>query len=151
MSEDFQDLIDGIQGRLETEQEVLDAIKNQIKLHEDRVKRLKASLRALQQETENNPQKKRVRKGAYEGRAPTPEMIQGVLVALSEFDGPMSIKEIEQRTGRSHSATDYTVRYLRNQEMVRLAGKRGTANVYAPMNSTALKEAENGAAQPDAV
>lgn len=151
MAEDLQDLIDSIQGRLDTEQETLDAIDKQKKIHQKRAKRLKGALRELQQDSEDKPQKKRVRKGAYGGRAPSAQMIQAVLVAVTEFGQPATLKEIEERTGRSHSAIDYTVRYLRNEELVRLAGKRGTSNVYAPMNSTALKEAANGVAQLDAV
>ena len=55
----------------------------------------------------------------------------------------MSIKDIEKQTGRSHSHVDGAVRYLRANELIRLAGKRGTAYVYAPMR---LSEVEVEAA-----
>jgi hypothetical protein len=147
VSEDLQDLIDSLQGRLDTEQEVLDSIEKQKAIHQDRVKRLRTSLRALRQEPEDKPQKK----PSVPKPAPSAQMIQAILTVINEADKPLTIKEIEERSQRSHSATDYTVRYLRNQEMIRRARNRGMAHTYAPMNTTALKEADNGAAQLDAV
>jgi DNA-binding transcriptional regulator GbsR (MarR family) len=58
----------------------------------------------------------------------------------------MTIREIEQATGRSHSHVDSVVRYLKRHELIRLYGNRGSAALYTSMPNTGLKETDDALA-----
>lgn len=139
---DFGKILADIDEQLEVEQARL----NELEAIRDRVSRLKQAKRALEAEAKPKRDRKgKANTGSHNPNwTPNAQSVQAILTVLEESDRPLPIKEIEQKAGWSHSHTDQTIRYLRKHEMVRLAGKEGTAHVYAPMNgSSGLKETEH--------
>ena len=146
----FEELVQDIDGKLEVEQKFLDELEKQVREVRDRTSKLRQAKRALLGEKAQPAKSKPARgyTGAHNPNwKPNDQSVQAILTSLAEADEPLTLKEIEDRAGWSHSHVDSTVRYLRKHEMVRLAGKRGTANVYTPMpnGSTGLKETEHAA------
>jgi hypothetical protein len=146
--ENFDGIIQSIVLQLQEEREVLEGLEVQIAEARERVSRLEKSRRALIGEPAQGKarQRGRPKKGEGNGWTPSPESVRAILTVVSEAAEPLPIKEIERLSGWSHSHVDSTVRYLRRHEMIRLAGRDGTANLYAPMpNQPVLKEAEDAA------
>lgn len=69
------------------------------------------------------------------GYEPVQEHVDAIMAALSASNDPMTLKELMAETGISEPQTQRTVMWLRTQEIARLTGKRGLANLYAPMES----------------
>lgn len=140
----FEKILGDIEAQLEEDEQTLAEIEKQAAGMRERVNRLrKAHLNLSGQTTQAKP-KSKAKRPKVDG-TPTPESTQAVLTVLSEAGEPLPIKEIQKRAERSHSNVDATVRYLRAHELIRLAGKRGTAYVYALMDKPVLKEAESAA------
>lgn len=142
----FEKILGDIEHQLEEDLVTLAEIEKQAAGMRERVNRLSKARRDLSGESQSKAKPKSKAKRAQADGTPTPESTQAVLTVLSEAGEPLPIKEIQKRAGRSHSNVDATVRYLRAHELIRLAGKRGTAFVYALMESKpVLKEAESAA------
>lgn len=141
----FEKILEGIEAQLQEDEQTLEEMEKQAAGMRERVSRLRKAHRDLSGEPAQSKAKGKPRKSQANVQ-PTPESTQAVLTVLSEANEPLSIKAIEERSGRSHSNVDSTVRYLRAHELIRLAGKRGTAYVYALMETQpVLKEAESAA------
>lgn len=140
----FGKILSDIEGQLQLEQQELDELEAKVAEARERVSRLRKAHRDLTGEPAQGKTRQRKRKSNNDWK-PGPESIQAVLTVLSEAGESLPIKEIEERSGRSHSHIDSVVRYLRDHDLIRLDGKRGTAYVYALMPNTGLKETENAA------
>lgn len=140
----LEKILGDIEAQLEEDEQTLAEIEKQAAGMRERVNRLRKAHRDLSGQTTQAKPKSKAKRAQADG-TPTPESTQAVLTVLSEAGEPLPIKEIQKRAERSHSNVDATVRYLRAHELIRLAGKRGTAYVYALMDKPVLKEAESAA------
>ena len=142
----FERIVASIEQQLEEDQTTLAEMESQITGMRERVSRLQKARRDLLGES---PQGRARRKEPSKtqkianGWTPSKESVRDILATM-EKDGPLTIRELVERTQWSHSHIDSSIRYLRRHEIVRLNGKRGTANLYSPMpNHTGLKETED--------
>jgi hypothetical protein len=142
----FEKILADIEQQLTDEQQILDGIEERLALSRERVKRLTQAKQNLSGEKPTTSRKRRGRPASSDGWSPSPESIQAVMTTLSESSEPMTLKEIEAATGRSHSHIDSVVRYLKQHELIRLYGKRGVASIYTSMPTTGLKETDDALA-----
>lgn len=143
----FDKILEDIDRQLEEDRATLGELEQQVAGMRERVQRLVAAKRAMslpRKPAKGQAKPRKVDKGHSDWK-PGPESIQAILTVLSEAPAALTIKQIEMATGRSHSHIDSSVRYLRDHELVRLAGRKGMANLYAPMTNTGLKETDSAA------
>jgi hypothetical protein len=138
-------ILEDIEAQLEEDLANLAEMEQDVAGMRERVSRLRKALRDLKGEPPPGKPRGRPRK-SERVRPPSTASIQAVMVTLSEADEPLSVKMIEERAQRSHSNIDATVRYLRAHEMIRLAGRRGMAHVYALMDKPQARTQGGGSA-----
>lgn len=129
---DLEALAEGLRPALaELEQEEAELRKRLAEITADR-RRVETSIRAL---TVRAAVKKSIKKGTP-GRKPNEALITLVYQFVADHPDGVTVKDVSRGADVGDSAADRVLRLLREREDIRLAGKRGPANLYKPLTTT---------------
>ena len=126
---DLNALADQLRPALERAQAEEDELQEKIERVRAERRRLERAVGALTGKEPGRPKKNGSRERPWQ---PAEETLKRVKAFVDDSDG-VTVKDVVVGLEVTKSTADRTLRVLRETEAIRLAGKRGTANVFKPL------------------